>query len=66
MQSGTKVSVRYRSGRLSGVVVKRGSTVYIKIFLYLLKITIIIINKINYDNNDIYTSLLLYIYCLVN
>ena len=28
MQSGTKVSVRYsRSGRLSGVVVKRGSTV---------------------------------------
>ena len=26
---GTKVSVRYRrSGRLSGVVVKRGSTVY--------------------------------------
>ena len=27
---GTKVSVRYRrSGRLSGVVVKRGSTVYI-------------------------------------
>ena len=30
MQSGTKVSVRYRrSGRLSGVVVKRGSTVCI-------------------------------------
>ena len=30
MQSGTKVSVRYRrSRRLSGVVVKRGSTVYI-------------------------------------
>ena len=29
---GTKVSVRYRrSGRLSGVVVKRGSTVYIYI-----------------------------------
>ena len=28
---GTKVSVRYRrSGRLSGVVVKRGSTVYIE------------------------------------
>ena len=28
MQSGTKVSVRYRrSGRLSGVVIKRGSTV---------------------------------------
>ena len=27
---GTKVSVRYRrSGRLSGVVVKRGSTVYV-------------------------------------
>ena len=27
---GTKVSVRYRrSGRLSGVVVKRGSTVYL-------------------------------------
>ena len=32
---GTKVSVRYRrSGRLSGVVVKRGSTV-VKIFLML-------------------------------
>ena len=30
---GTKVSVRYRrSGRLSGVVVKRGSTVYIYIY----------------------------------
>ena len=29
---GTKVRVRYReSGRLSGVVVKRGSTVYIKL-----------------------------------
>ena len=28
---GTKVSVRYRrSGRLSGVVVKRGSTVYLR------------------------------------
>ena len=26
---GTKVSVRYRSGRLSGVVVKRGSTVVV-------------------------------------
>ena len=34
---GTKVSVRYRrSGRLSGVVVKRGSTVYIQVLLYFL------------------------------
>ena len=33
---GTKVSVRYRrSGRLSGVVVKRGSTVYIYIYIYI-------------------------------
>ena len=32
---GTKVSVRYRrSGRLSGVVVKRGSTVYSKRYSY--------------------------------
>ena len=31
---GTKVSVRYRSGRLSGVVVKRGFTVfYFSIFI---------------------------------
>ena len=34
MQSGTKVSVRYRrSGRLSGVVVKRGSTVCINVLV---------------------------------
>ena len=33
---GTKVSVRYRrSGRLSGVVVKRGSTVYILSAIYI-------------------------------
>ena len=40
---GTKVSVRYRrSGRLSGVVVKRGSTVILK-FHACVKIIVIII-----------------------
>ena len=35
MQSETKVSVRYRrSGRLSGVVVKSGSTVHVLLYMY--------------------------------
>ena len=52
---GTKVSVRYRrSGRLSGVVVKRGSTVYIYIYLFFCTNEFLNIQRIKYAENNIY------------